>query len=452
MLNRRELLAAPLAFGLMSSSIARGESRRSDFPARVRGIMTANQVPGLAIAIVENGRLSFAEGFGVRSIEGADRVDADTLFRVGSIAEPFTALTMLRLVDSGRVRLEAPVSTYLPGLRANGAMTIAQLLSHTAGLADHTGGPASERRPTMASYAASPLSLAWEPGRWFSYSNPGYSLAGAVVEAVSGASFEAEAQETIDRLGLERATFDLGRAITRPHSVSHSLREGRPAVVRPEPLDRYRADTAAGMMFASARDLGRFAEWLIAGPGAEGLISPAAFQQMKEPRGNLPPIQFSYGLGLRLHGMGAAPVIGHGGNIPGNSATVHVVPSRGFGVAVLSNIDGASFVQEILDAALEQFAGLASPPPVPAPVDPDHVGIYEQIAIDGAIRRHEIVRTEEGGIERRAANGRSEVWGAPFRRDAYRRQASYLVFLRDASQRVVGMNAGSRHWQKVPRA
>ena len=145
----------------------------------------------------------------------------------------------------------------------------------------------------MASYAASPLSLAWEPGRWFSYSNPGYSLAGAVVEAVSGASFEAEAQETIDRLGLERATFDLGRAITRPHSVSHSLREGRPAVVRPEPLDRYRADTAAGMMFASARDLGRFAEWLIAGPGAEGLISPAACTRVDSVSTSFVPVSRS---------------------------------------------------------------------------------------------------------------------------------------------------------------
>lgn len=448
MLTRREILAAPVVSGFVSSQ-ARSSPVRSAFLDFVGRTMTANQVPGLAVAVVENGKLSFAEGFGVRSIEGSEKVDADTLFRVGSIAKPFTALTMLRLVDGGKVRLEEHAAKYLPALRTNQPATVAQLLSHTAGLADSAGGPATERLPTMASYAAHPLSLSWEPGRWFSYSNPGFSLAGAIIEAVTGNSFEAEAQKTIEGLGLSRSTFELGSVITHPHSVSHSLADGKPAVLRPERLDRYRADTAAGMMFASSKDLGRFAEWLITGPGANGVVSPAAFEQMKTPRGSLPPIRYSYGLGLRLHGIRDQQVIGHGGSIPGNIATVHAVPSRGFGIAVLANIDGAGFVEEIMDAALEQFAGLPRPPAISAPRSADHAGTYQQTGIDGTVRRQEIVFTADGGITRRAANGRTEEFGRPFRRDAYRREANYLVFLRHASGQVLGMNVGSRHWMKL---
>lgn len=448
MLNRREVLAAPLAVGLAASA-AKGSPVAADFLGLVRRIMATNRVPGLAIAIVQDGKLSHTEGFGVRSFESADTVDADTLFRVGSIAKPFTALTMLRLVDSGKVGLEEQASKYLPALRANGRITVAHLLSHTAGLADFSGTPSTERLPTMASYTARPLSLYAEPGRWFSYSNPGFALAGAIIEAVSGNSFELEAQKTIDGVGLPRATFDVGRAITHPRAMSHRLEGGTPKIIRPEPLDRYRADTAAGMMFASARDLGQFAEWLIAGPGANGVISRAAFEQMKRPRGSLAPIRYSYGLGLRLHGMRDRQVIGHGGSIPGNVSTVHVVPSRGFGIAVLANTDGAGFVEEIMDAAIEQFAGLPRAQPVAAARAPDHEGTYQQVGIDGTLRRGEVLFTRDGGVAMRGARGVVQEFGTPFRPDAYRREANYLVFLRDTSQRVVGLNMGSRHWSKV---
>jgi CubicO group peptidase (beta-lactamase class C family) len=448
MFNRREVLAAPLAVGLTASA-AKSSPVPTKFLDLVRRTMVTNRVPGLAIALVQHGKLSYAEGFGLRSTESGDKVDGDTLFRVGSIAKPFTALTMLRLVDSGQVRLEEQASKYLPALRAGGPVTVAHLLSHTAGLGDFSGTPSTERLPTMASYTASPLSLFAEPGRWFSYSNPGFALAGAIIEAVTGNSFEAEAQKTFDGLGLARSTFDIGRAITYPRAVSHRVEGGTPKVIRPEPLDRYRADTAAGMMFASARDLGHFAEWLISGPGAKGVVSRAAFEQMKTPRGSLPPIRYSYGLGLRLHGMRDRQVIGHGGSIPGNVSTVHVVPSRGFGIAILANTDGAGFVEEIMDSALEQFAGLPPPQPVAAARALDHAGTYQQIGIDGTVRRGEVFFTPDGGIATRGARGVTQEFGTPFRTDAYRQQANYLVFLRDASQRVVGLNMGSRHLSKV---
>lgn len=448
MLNRREALAAPLAIGFAVSAF-KNSSLPTDFAALVRSTMAANRVPGLAIAIVENGKLSHAEGFGVRSVESAEAVDPDTLFRAGSIAKPITALTMLRLVDQGEVRLDGQASKYLPTFRTGKPIRVDQLLSHTAGLGDFSGTPSSERLPTMASYAARPLSLFAEPGRWFSYSNPGFALAGAIIEAVTGNSFEVEAQKTIDGLGLRRTTFDLGRAMTFPHALSHRLDGGIQKVLRPEPLDKYRADTAAGMMFASANDLGRFAEWLISGPGPNGIVSRAAFVQMKTPQGGLAPIQFAYGLGLRLHGLRKQQVIGHGGNIPGNSATVHVVPSRGFGIAIVANADGAAFVEEIMNAAFERFAGMPQLQPIAAAPAADQAGSYQRVGIDGAVRHGEIYFTSIGRIALRGANGAMEDYGTPFRRDVYRKGASYLVFLRDASGQVVGANLGSRHWLKV---
>jgi len=186
--SRREALTGGLAAGacLPLPGISRAFDRRESFLAEVQRATAAVGVPGVGIAIVEDGRLTVAEGYGVRSLGSSDRVDADTLFRVGSVAKPFTAITLLRLVESGRIDLDAPVQKYLPNFRADPRITSRHLLSMTSGLADF-----AEPRPGLgagaaASFAAELTTLSWDPGQWWSYSNPGFATAGAVIEAAGG--------------------------------------------------------------------------------------------------------------------------------------------------------------------------------------------------------------------------------------------------------------------------
>ena len=450
MLSRRQALAAPLVVGFAASarrSFA-ATDRRAAFLGEVRRVMAAERIPGLAVAIVEDGEITVAQGFGVRSAEAPDPVDADTLFRPGSIGKSFTALTALRLVDAGKLALDEAASARLPFFKADPRITARHLLSHTAGFGDFTAPEYSGAGdpPTLSEYVASLTTVGWEPGRWFSYSNAGFAAAGALIRAAGGASFESQAQAALVAMGLERASFDLGAAMTQPHTVGHRLREGRPEVVRPEPLHVYGQDAAAGAgLFASARDLGRFAQWLLRSHG--NVVSAAGVAEMRRAVSGLPPLGYSYGLGLRLDRSRGELVTGHGGNILGYTATVHVAPERGFGLAILANMEGSA-ADRLLDLGLHQLAGLSPAKASPASRLPEHLGRFEQRSPLGELRQHEVVAVGDGVALRRRDGSLGDA-EAPFRKDVYRTASGlYRVYLRDSSGRVVGTNRGSRHWMK----
>ena len=166
----------------------------------IRAEMEKAGIPGAAVAVVVGDRVVWAKGFGVASAETNAPVTPDTLFQIGSVTKSFTAAAILTAASEGRIALDTPVSTYVSGLAACvGAPTLTQLLSHTGGLIDEPDefGPQGEdglgayQRSWTSEYCMLP------PGRAFSYSNSGFSLAGLALQEVEKKPF-AEWQKLSD--------------------------------------------------------------------------------------------------------------------------------------------------------------------------------------------------------------------------------------------------------------
>ena len=171
-------------------------------------------VPGVGLAIVENGKIVYAHGYGVRDVATGRKVDGNTQFAVGSVTKSFTALGIMRLVDKGLVRLDTPVIKYLPELRlktpeATRTVTVRNLLTHTSGLSrDDTGllDPNFTVARVIASAARTPL--VGKPGKVYVYSNVNAILAGEIIHRLSGQSWEAFTRsEILKPLGMSKTNF-----------------------------------------------------------------------------------------------------------------------------------------------------------------------------------------------------------------------------------------------------
>ncbi|MCA9722393.1 MAG: beta-lactamase family protein, partial [Gemmatimonadetes bacterium] len=191
-------LAAPVA--------AQAPELPADFDAYVAGVMADHEVPGLAIAVVQDGRVILAKGYGVRALGANDRVDAHTLFGIASNTKAFTATALALLVEEGKLGWEDPVIEHLPWFRLSDAwvtsqLTIRDLLVHRSGLGLGAGDllwwPSSTytRREVAERLRFLPLVTSFRSA--YAYDNVLYTVAGEVIEAVSGMPWEAFVQQRI---------------------------------------------------------------------------------------------------------------------------------------------------------------------------------------------------------------------------------------------------------------
>jgi len=260
--------------------------------------------------------------------------DGDTQYRIGSLTKTFIAVLVMRLRDEGYLDLADPLGKYLDAGEVAGA-TIAQLLSHTAGLASETPGPWWERSPgELRPGLADILSPAPHPaGRLFHYSNPGYGLLGRAGRPAARARLEeALRQEILDPLGMARTTLAPQEPYARgfavhPWAGRHAARAGRSC----------RADGAGGGALSTAEDLCRFAVFLL--DGDDRVLPAATLAEMRAPAS--PPGDEAwaggYGLGLQLFRYDGRVLYGHSGSMPGFLATLCVSVADGVGAITLAN-------------------------------------------------------------------------------------------------------------------
>jgi len=330
-----------------------------------RAEMARLHVPGAAIAIVKGDRVIYSQVFGTADIESSEPVRAGMLFRLGSTTKQLTAAAVVGLAVEGKLDLNAPISRYLAGLPPRiGAVTANQLLSHTAGIRDEA--------PMWGSHDDSALGAgirqwtdAWlftQPGKVFSYSNPGYWLAGYLLESITGKPY-ADAMEAriFQPLGMSRTTLRPTTAMTYPLAQGHELTGGKPAVVRPA------ADNAAtwpaGSVFSCTEDLAR---WVIAVLNRKG-IDARVVDLMTEPHARYPGSENSYGYGLGLITRRGVRVWQHSGARAGYGSEILVAPEQKIGIVVLTNLTGASLPATVEKAA-ELLLPLASGTATAAPV------------------------------------------------------------------------------------
>ena len=216
--------------------------------------------PGAAVAVVLGDRVIYEKGFGIANVETEAPVTPDMLFRLGSTTKMFTATALVLLADQGKINLNEPIGKYITGLTPTlSQITAHQLLSHTSGIIDEA--------PMFGSNDESALGdgiRLWkddrfftDPGKIYSYSNPGFWLAGFLSETVGGRAYADQLAESVFKpLGMSRSTLRPLVAITYPLAQGHDVTNGRPAVVRPAANNT--ATWPAGSIFSSVRDLSRF--------------------------------------------------------------------------------------------------------------------------------------------------------------------------------------------------
>jgi CubicO group peptidase (beta-lactamase class C family) len=325
--------------------------------------------PGAAVAVVSGDRLVFAKGFGTANIETGAPVTPDMLFRVGSITKMFTAAVLVTLAEDKQINLDEPIGKYVKELNPKLSLVTAhQLMSHTAGMTDESPSDyGSHDDSALAAYVRSLKEEHFftEPGRIFSYSNPGFDVAGFLIEEFGGRPYADQMSERLFKpLGMKSTTFRPTVAMTYPLSQGHSVSgKAKPTVIRP--FGDNVAGWPDGFMFSSVNDLARFAIAFMDGGriDAKPVLTPTAIARLSTPYADLHS-RFGfengkYGYGLFVHDYRGAHVVWHAGLIPGFGALLQMIPARRFAVLVLANRSG-SLLNKTAEKAMELMLPLGA--------------------------------------------------------------------------------------------
>jgi CubicO group peptidase (beta-lactamase class C family) len=336
---------------MASQSVARSESIDPFIPAFDRLIADAMdewKIPGLAVAVVQGGKVAFLRAYGLRDVEAGLKVTADTQFQIASVTKSFTATGLALLVDERRMDWNKPVRDYIPEFRLHDAVatdriTVRDLLCHHSGLPRHDWiWLPGDRSPAQMLAAMRHLEPSADIRSVFQYCNLGYLVASMVAERVSGQSWaEFIRTRLTDRLDMP-VTFTVeDLAAATDAAVPYAMDGDTRLRTKLWPV----GVTAAGGINTSIASLANWLRVHLDKGEFDGrrLLSPSLIEQLQTPRVHVGPSEFAensdvhYGFGLRSHRYRGERVVWHGGGWTGTFALMAMLPDRGVGVAVLTN-------------------------------------------------------------------------------------------------------------------
>jgi CubicO group peptidase (beta-lactamase class C family) len=367
-----------LAFSALSAAPldARAQGLPADLDAQVASAMKQFEVPGLALAVVKDGRVVLARGYGMRRLGDPAPVDANTLFQIASNTKAFTTAALSMLVDEGKLHWDDPVVKYLPWFQLSDPyvtreLTVRDLLTHRSGLGlgagdllwYHSGYSRDEilRRIRYARVATSFRSA-------YAYDNVLYIAAGELIPAITGTPWDRFIRDRIfTPLGMTAARTSVSAfAPGVDFAAPHARIDGRVQVV---PRDTADVTGPAGGIIASVNDL---AKWMIVQldsgrVGAQRIYSPARARDMWSgvtilPNGDVPPAMVAYrpnfseyGLGWFLRDYRGRKIVTHTGGLAGMTSRTLLVPSERLGIILLTNAESGIITAlpwQVLDAML----------------------------------------------------------------------------------------------------
>jgi D-alanyl-D-alanine carboxypeptidase len=306
----------------------------------IRAEMERQHVPGLAFAVVRDGRLVQACGYGFADLEHRVRVTPDSRFETGSIGKQFTAAAVMLFVEEGKLALDERVLHYLPDLPAAWKeITLRHLLTHTSGIPNYNVGEAAlavlqtDPPPDKVLLLVTGRPLEFEPGSRWSYSNTGYFLLGLVLERVSGRSYWDLVRERVfDPLGMKSTgPADLQQVIPdRVRGYGWNEKKGR---IENRDAVRPRAAFSAGGFVSSVRDLARWDAWLRQGR----LLKRSTLEQLWMPVRLNDGRTYPYGLGWMLEDVRDVPTQGHGGGTPGFATDLRTFENGRLTIILMAN-------------------------------------------------------------------------------------------------------------------
>ena len=374
--RRSQFVAALIVMCARTTAAQTIDPRIADLDAYVTRATREWNAPGLAIAVVKDGKIVFEKGYGVREIGKSGVIDTATIFPIASTTKAMTAAALAMLVDEGKVKWDDPVTKYIPSLQlydpyVTRELTVRDLLTHRAGVGNSdflwylTDLPHAEiiKRLRLVKPDYSLRSS-------FAYQNVMYSLAGDVIAAASGVPWEQFVSTRIFQpIGMTRTFPTFREAKAQSNMASPHWRSGDTlTVIDQAPID---AISAAGGVWSDIADMAKWTRFLLDSGkiGSTRYIKPSTFAELFAPQASVPPDEFypsarlthahwmTYGFGWFQQDYRGRMVNFHTGSIDGSVAIIGLIPEERLGVYVLANADHVEVRHALMLRVFDLFLG-----------------------------------------------------------------------------------------------
>jgi serine beta-lactamase-like protein LACTB len=340
--------------------------KRTQIEAAVSKFMASTHVPGLSVALVENGEYEWGSGFGLADAENNAPASEYTLFRLGSISKSLTAVGAMQLYERGQLDLDAPIQKYCPAFpKKQLPITTREVMGHLGGIRHYKSGSPDEAEIGNTKHFDNPIqagidffkndALVADPGTHFHYSTQGYTLVGCVMEGASGAKYlDFMRQNVLVPAGMEQTQADDSFAII-PYRTRFYQKTESGTVQNADFLDSSYKIPGGGWL-SSAEDMARFEVAML----NDKLVKRSTRDLMWTPLKPSDGSKDDYGLGWGESDEAGIMAVGHTGGQQGTSTAFLLAPAQRDGVVVLTNMEGIGardLAVEILKVVVGTTAG-----------------------------------------------------------------------------------------------
>ncbi len=396
--------------------------------------------PGAAALVMKDGQIVLRKGFGMANLELGTPVSPDMVFELGSITKQFTAASILLLQERGQLRVEDEITKYLPDFPTHGkTITVENLLTHTSGIPSYTGLPEwmprvrEEMRVTdiIAMFKDKPLEFA--PGEKWEYDNSGYILLGAIIEKVSGKSYEQFVEEEIfQKLGMTHSRYGHAEEIIPLRAAGYEKND------KGFYNARYLSMTqpyAAGSLMSTVDDLAIWDRAL----SSEALLKKTSLDRLFTPFKIKSGLSTHYGYGMGISELAGKTLLAHGGGIFGFTTIIARIPEERLLVVILSNNEASdpqpqTLAFHIAAKALGQPYEDRKPAALDAKALDEYVGVYRF----GPETVRTISREGTKIFSQRGGGRKGEIFASSRDNFYFQDDDSRLHFRRDAKGKVAG--------------
>jgi CubicO group peptidase (beta-lactamase class C family) len=365
------LLILVALFGISSSHAQQSQlspQKRAQIEAAVSKFMASTHVPGVSVAVVENGEYEWAAGFGLADVENNAPATEHTLFRLASISKPLTATAAMQLWERGQFDLDAPVQKYCPAFPQKPLpINTREVMGHLAGIRHYKTGSQDDPEVGNTKHFDNPIQagldffkndpLVSDPGKQFHYSTQGYTLVGCVIEGVSGARYvDFMRQNVFAPAGMDHTQVD-DRFATVPYRTRFYQKTASGTVLNADFLDSSYKIPGGGWL-SSAEDMAKFEVAIL----NDKLIKRSTRDLMWTPLKPSDGSKDGYGLGWGAGDEDGIAVVGHTGGQQGTSTAFLLAPAQRDGVVVLANMEDAD-PDKLAHEILKVLVGTTGPTP-----------------------------------------------------------------------------------------
>jgi len=361
MKKRLHILLISIALVLLATASAQepqlAPEKRMQIEAAVSKFMASTHVPGVSVAVVENGDYEWASGFGLADVENNAPASEHTLFRLGSISKSLTAVAAMQLWERGHLDLDVPIQKYCPAFpQKPWPITTREVMGHLAGIRHYKSGSQDDPEIGNTKHFDNPIQagldffkndpLLSEPGKQFHYSTQGYTVVGCVIEGASGAKYvDFVHQNVFVPAGMDHTQVDDRFAII-PYRTRFYSKTDSGTVQNADFLDSSYKIPGGGWI-SSAEDMAHFEVAIL----NDKLIKHATRDLMWTPLKPSDGSKDEYALGWGNSDENGIASVGHNGGQQGTSTSFYIAPAQRAGVVVLANmeyVDVNSLAQDIL--------------------------------------------------------------------------------------------------------